>query len=82
MHKHAVNLTTLSVVIAALVLVVPQRPAAAQAQVWSLNTDIPLSYVLTPADSPCLAEDVTFDGTLHTVQQSVFNAAGGRSIRR
>lgn len=59
------------------------HPAKAVSQATT-NTDSiyeAFSLVLTPADFPCLSEDVILDGTLHLVEHTTFNASGGRNIK-
>lgn len=48
--------------------------ATAQAEVFTE----PFSLTLTPADYPCLEEDILIDGTLHFVEYLTFDASGGR----
>ncbi len=73
--------TTVSLVILAIVSLGTPLSARAQAVTTTSGTYDPFTLLLTPDDFPCLEESILLDGTLHLVEHTSFNAAGGRNVR-
>ena len=74
-------IATVSIVTAAIVAIVTPSQVKAQAVTTTTSTDDHFSLVLTPDDFPCLEEAILIEGTLHLVEHTSFNAAGGRNVR-
>ena len=72
---------TVSIVIMAIFTLVAPLSANGQAVTTTTSSYDQFTLLLTPDDFPCLEESILLDGTLHLVEHTSFNAAGGRNVR-
>ena len=64
-----------------LVMLITPVPSAGQAVTNTTVTYDPFTWLLTPNDFPCLEENILLEGTLHIVEHTTVNEAGGRNTR-
>jgi hypothetical protein len=79
--KVKIHVASVSILIAVMVTLIAHSSAKAQAETSTISTYEQFTALLTPEDFPCLEEDILLDGTLHLVEHTTLNAAGGRNTR-
>ena len=80
MDKKIMTLSLFLLVQALMILVGPTATMA-QATAFTESRNVPFSFVLSPAEFPCLEEEIVAEGTLHEVRQLTLDASGGRHVR-